>query len=101
VPRGGERLIAFVKEHASCPVIISGRGNNFVYVHKEADLQIAMDVIINAKTTKISACNALDKVLIDKNLPNKEGFIKELISKLQEFKVEVLGDDIISKNHHV
>ncbi|WP_111308238.1 glutamate-5-semialdehyde dehydrogenase [Confluentibacter sediminis] len=101
VPRGGERLIAFVKEHATCPVIISGRGNNFVYVHKEADLKIAMDVIINAKTTKISACNALDKVLIDKNLPNKESFVKELIAKLQEFKVEVLGDDIISKNYHV
>jgi glutamate-5-semialdehyde dehydrogenase len=97
VPRGGERLIDFVKEHATCPVIISGRGNNFVYVHKEADLQIAINVIINAKTTKISACNALDKVLIDKNLPNKEVFIKNLISKLKASKVEILGDEIISK----
>ncbi|WP_100609995.1 glutamate-5-semialdehyde dehydrogenase [Confluentibacter lentus] len=97
VPRGGEKLIAFVKEHATCPVIISGRGNNFVYVHKEADLQIAMDVIINAKTTKISACNALDKVLIDKNLPNKEAFVKDLISKLKAFKVAILGDEIMSE----
>ncbi|MFH4964517.1 glutamate-5-semialdehyde dehydrogenase [Gaetbulibacter sp. M235] len=97
VPRGGERLIAFVKEHATCPVIISGRGNNFVYVHKEADLDLALSVIINAKTTKISACNALDKVLIDTNLPNKESFIKALISKLKEFKVQILGDDSISK----
>ncbi len=97
VPRGGERLIAFVKEHASCPVIISGRGNNFVYVHKEADLDLALKVIINAKTAKISACNALDKVLIDKNLPNKEAFIKNLISKLKEFKVQILGDEAISK----
>lgn len=97
VPRGGERLIAFVKEHATCPVIISGRGNNFVYVHKEADLDLALSVIINAKTTKISACNALDKVLIDSNLPNKESFIKALISKLKEFKVQILGDDSISK----
>ena len=97
VPRGGERLIAFVKEHATCPVIISGRGNNFVYVHADADQQIALNVIINAKTAKISACNALDKVLIDKNLPNKDLFIKTLISKLKEFNVEVLGDEIISK----
>ncbi len=97
VPRGGEKLIAFVKEHSTCPVIISGRGNNFVYVNKEADQQIALDVIINAKTTKISACNALDKVLIDKNLPNKETFIKRLISKLKEFNVEILGDVAISK----
>ncbi len=97
VPRGGERLIAFVKEHATCPVIISGRGNNFVYVHAEADQQIALDVIINAKTAKISACNALDKVLIDKNLPNKDEFIKTLISKLKAFNIEILGDKIISK----
>lgn len=97
VPRGGERLIAFVKEHASCPVIISGRGNNFVYVHKEADLDIALSVIVNAKTAKISACNALDKVLIDENLPNKDAFIKTLISKLKAFNVEILGDKSISK----
>src|SRR5690606_11490530 len=37
VPRGGERLIAFVKEHATCPVLVSGRGNNFLYIDEEAD----------------------------------------------------------------
>ncbi|WP_298555979.1 glutamate-5-semialdehyde dehydrogenase [uncultured Algibacter sp.] len=98
VPRGGERLIAFVKQHATCPVIISGRGNNFVYVHKEADLDIAIDVIMNGKS-KISACNAVDKVLIDENLPNKDEFVKTLISKLKESKIEVLGDDIVSKDN--
>ena len=93
VPRGGERLIAFVKEHASCPVIISGRGNNFVYVHSEANLDIALDVIINGKS-KISACNAVDKVLIDKNLPNKETFIQNLISKLKASDIAILGDEV-------
>ena len=97
VPRGGEKLIAFVKQHATCPVIISGRGNNFVYVHKKADLQMALDIIINGKTAKISACNAVDKVLIDANLPNREHFIKELISKLKLFDVEILGDKALSK----
>lgn len=97
VPRGGERLIAFVKEHATCPIIISGRGNNFLYVHKEADLDMALEVIINAKTAKISACNALDKVLIDTNLPNKETFIKTLISKLKEFNIQILGDEALLK----
>ena len=92
VPRGGERLIAFVKEHATCPVIISGRGNNFVYVHSDANLDIALDVIINGKS-KISACNAVDKVLIDKNLPSKEAFIKNLISKLKNSNIEILGDE--------
>lgn len=98
VPRGGERLIAFVKQHATCPVIISGRGNNFVYVHKAADLDIAIDVIMNGKS-KISACNAVDKVLIDENLPNKDEFVKTLISKLKAFNIEVLGDKTISKDN--
>ena len=100
VPRGGEKLITFVKKHASCPVIISGRGNNFVFVHSEADLNIALAIIINGKS-KISACNAIDKVLIDKNLPNKNEFINTLIKKLNESKIQVLGDKIISKNHSV
>jgi len=96
VPRGGERLIAFVKQHATCPVIISGRGNNFVYVHKEADFDIALDVIMNGKS-KISACNAVDKVLIDENLPNKDAFIQRLISKLKASDIEILGDSATSK----
>ena len=100
VPRGGEKLIDFVKKHASCPVIISGRGNNFVFVHSEADLNIALAIIINGKS-KISACNAVDKVLIDENLPNKKEFINTLIKKLNESKIQVLGDKIISKNQSV
>jgi glutamate-5-semialdehyde dehydrogenase len=96
VPRGGEKLIAFVKQYATCPVIVSGRGNNFIYVDVEADLEIALKVILNAKNTKISACNAADKVLINSNLPNKVAFIKKLIGKLKEFNVEILGDGALS-----
>jgi glutamate-5-semialdehyde dehydrogenase len=97
VPRGGENLIAFVKKHATCPVIISGRGNNFVYVNKEADLKKALDIIINGKTSNISVCNALDKVLIDTNIENWEAFAKKLIQELQHRNVTVLGDENISK----
>jgi glutamate-5-semialdehyde dehydrogenase len=97
VPRGGENLIAFVKKHATCPVIISGRGNNFVYVNAEADLNQALAVIINGKTSNISVCNALDKVLIDTNLDNWEAFAKILIAELQQRNVTVLGDESISK----
>ena len=93
VPRGGEKLIAFVKQHATCPVIVSGRGNNFVYVDTEANQQMALDIIINAKTTKISACNALDKVLINTGLTNKEGFTKKLIAQLKKSNVTILGDN--------
>ncbi|PIF70656.1 glutamate-5-semialdehyde dehydrogenase [Flavobacterium sp. 2] len=92
VPRGGEKLIEFVKAHATCPVIVSGRGNNFVYVHEKADTDLALKVILNAKTAKISACNAVDKVLIDSKLPNFEGFAAMLIETLIEAKVEVIVD---------
>ncbi len=97
VPRGGEKLIAFVKENATCPVIVSGRGNNFVYVHHNADLDKALDIIVNAKTAKISACNALDKVLIDSNLPQLDAFIDKLINRLKAHNVEILADEIIAK----
>ncbi len=91
VPRGGEKLIAFVKQNAQCPVIVSGRGNNFIYVDQEADLDIALDIIVNGKD-KISACNAVDKILINSNLEGKETFAKNLIEKLLQAKIEIFGD---------
>ena len=96
VPRGGERLIAFVKQHATCPVIVSGRGNNFLFVDKEADLQMALDIIMNAKVTKISACNALDKVLIAADMPRKLEFIQHLTENLKKNKVQILTDSVFS-----
>ena len=96
VPRGGEQLIAFVKQHATCPVIVSGRGNNFVYVNQEADIQKATDIIINGKTSNISVCNALDKVLIDTNLDHWETFAQQIVNQLQEHNVTVLGDQKVA-----
>jgi glutamate-5-semialdehyde dehydrogenase len=96
VPRGGEQLIAFVKQHATCPVIVSGRGNNFVYVNKDADVQKAMNIIINGKTSNISVCNALDKVLIDTNMNNWKIFAKDIVAKLQQHNVTVLGDQKVA-----
>lgn len=95
VPRGGERLIQFVKEHAQCPVLVSGRGNNFLYIDEKADWASTLSVILNAKTDKISACNALDKILIDKNLPDFKQKVVELNNVLRDAGVEVLGDDAV------
>jgi glutamate-5-semialdehyde dehydrogenase len=95
VPRGGERLINFVKEHAKCAVLISGRGNNFIYIDENADWKKTVAVIINAKTDKISACNALDKILINKNIPNYEDKLKELQTVLKERNVTILVDNTI------
>ncbi|SDW58516.1 glutamate-5-semialdehyde dehydrogenase [Aequorivita viscosa] len=92
VPRGGERLIQFVKENATCAVLVSGRGNNFLYIAEDADWKKTLEVIINAKTDKISGCNALDKVLVDKKIPNYEAKLKELKEVLETAKVEVIVD---------
>ena len=97
VPRGGEKLIAFVKEHASCPVLVSGRGNNFAYIHPSANWEQAIPIIRNAKTQKISACNALDKVLLDKNLPDLKQRAEALIRVLEDDGVEVLLSEELSK----
>lgn len=98
VPRGGERLIAFVKEHAACAVLISGRGNNFLYVSPKADWNKAVKVIINAKTDKISGCNALDKVFIDENYPKLENRLNELYQTLGKLGVEILVDEKVHQH---
>ncbi|PKB43312.1 glutamate-5-semialdehyde dehydrogenase [Cellulophaga sp. RHA19] len=97
VPRGGERLIKFVKEHTSCAVLVSGRGNNFLYVAEDANWTKAINVIVNAKTDKISGCNALDKVLINKNITNYEAKIKELEQVLDQLNVSIITDNKTSK----
>ncbi|MGY8908536.1 MAG: glutamate-5-semialdehyde dehydrogenase [Flavobacteriales bacterium] len=93
VPRGGEHLINFVKDHAKCAVLVSGRGNNFLYIDKNVDWNKTLSVIINAKTDKISACNALDKILINKNIEHFETKLKELQSILKERNVTILVDN--------
>lgn len=93
VPRGGEKLIDFVNKTASCAVLVSGRGNNFLYIAPDANWETAKKVIINAKTDKISGCNALDKVLIDAHLPDFDSKVKELAELLEkEYQVDILAD---------
>ncbi|PSG88539.1 glutamate-5-semialdehyde dehydrogenase [Aurantibacter aestuarii] len=96
VPRGGERLIAFVKEHAICAVLVSGRGNNFLYVDTEADWTMSLEVIKNAKTDKISACNALDKILINESIDGFEDKLQELTTLLKSQNVTILGDKSVA-----
>jgi len=88
IPRGGEKLIAYVKSVAQCAVLVSGRGNNFCYVAETADLAMAKRIIVQSKVSKISACNALDKVLIDEKVA--ADFINEVKKELQEQQVEII-----------
>ncbi len=97
VPRGGEGLINYVKSHASCPMLVSGRGNNFMYIHDDADKEMAHKLIIQSKVQKISACNALDKVLINENLSDLEVFLSSLIKKFKAQDVEVLVTEEVNK----
>lgn len=95
VPRGGEKLISFVKEHAQCAVLVSGRGNNFAYIAPDADWDKVLPVVINAKTDKISACNALDKVLVDAATPGLPAKLKQLGDALQAKSMQLLADEAL------
>jgi len=92
VPRGGDRLITFVREHARCAVLVSGRGNNFLYADSSCDWEATKRIVVDAKTAKISACNALDKVLLDSNMPAIAERTRELVSLLEGEGVKVLLD---------
>jgi len=93
VPRGGEKLINFVKEHARCAVLVSGRGNNFAYIAADADWQQVLPIVINAKTDKISACNALDKVLVDGATPELPAKLQQLGNALRAKSVQLLAEE--------
>ena len=92
VPRGGEGLIAFVKKHAKCAVLISGRGNNFLFVDQYCDWEKSKKIILSSKIQKISACNALDKVLIHQGLPDRRNRLKDLQVILVDAGLEVVID---------
>ena len=91
IPRGGDVLIDFVVKHAKAPVIISGRGNNFMYIHDDADIDMAIALIINGKE-RISVCNALDKVLINRRIFESGKEMSLLIKKIKSKGIEVTGD---------
>lgn len=96
IPRGGETLIDFVLKNSKVPVIVSGRGNNFAYVDEAADFAMALRIILDGKQ-RLSVCNALDKVLIDRNIPDFETKLELLVKTLIDKNIEVFGDrEIIS-----
>lgn len=101
IPRGGEGLIHFVRENASVPVIVSGRGNNFLYIDEEADFDMAVQLVINGKQ-RISVCNAIDKVAISRHLPALQEKVNQLVMMLQEKEIEVWGNrEIVTLNNTI
>lgn len=94
IPRGGEALIDFVLKNSKAPVIVSGRGNNFLYIESEADFEMALAVALDGKS-RLSVCNALDKILIHENLYDFETKTHALIDALRGINIEVFGDERI------
>lgn len=94
IPRGGETLIDFVVKNSKVPVIVSGRGNNFAYIDAEADFETALEIVINGKS-RLSVCNALDKVLIDEKLPDLQENIDRIVNALHHESIEVFGDSSV------
>ncbi len=90
IPRGGAGLIRFVMENSSIPVIETGSGICHTYVDKEADLDKALPIIINAKTQRPSVCNAMETLLIHKEVD--KGWITKAMQILSGMGVEIRGD---------
>ncbi len=95
IPRGGEGLIRFVSENSSIPVIKHYKGVCHVYLDSEADLKIAQDVAINSKIQRPGVCNAMETLIINKNLP--KDFISNLLNEFVNNKVLIYGEDELSK----
>ena len=91
IPRGGAGLINSVIENSTIPVIQTGTGNCHIYVDRYADLNMALDIIINAKTQRLGVCNACESLVIDKDVANE--FIPVLYEELTANKVELRGDE--------
>ena len=90
IPRGGAGLIKNVVNNSTVPVIETGTGNCHVYVDESADLDMAVNIVYNAKTQRIGVCNACESLVVHRAIADK--FIPMVVDKLKEKNVEVRGD---------
>ncbi len=90
IPRGGKGLINFVRDHAKIPLIITGASVVHTYVDSSADLNMAKKIILNAKTRRVSICNALDVILLHKSI--YQNFLKLMAVDLARKNVEIRAD---------
>lgn len=98
IPRGGASLIQSTIEQATVPVLETGTGNCHVYVDKDADLEKALQIIVNAKTTRTSVCNACESVLLHRSL--SDAFVQDLVQALINKNVILHGDARVCELDH-
>jgi glutamate-5-semialdehyde dehydrogenase len=91
IPRGGEGLKAAIKEFATVPVMYAAAGNCHVYVHADADLEMARRIAVNAKVQRPGVCNSAETLLIDGAIAAR--FAPAALSDLAEAGVELVGDE--------
>lgn len=91
IPRGGAGLIKAVVENAKVPVIETGVGNCHVFVDESADIDMAANIIYNAKTSRPSVCNAIETILVHKNIAEKA--LPVIKARLDEKNVTIRGDE--------
>ncbi len=91
IPRGGEGLIRFVAEHARVPVIKHYKGVCHLYVDRAADLALALNLLIDGKTTRPGVCNALETMLVHRDIADV--FLPQAAQALRERGVELRGDE--------
>jgi glutamate-5-semialdehyde dehydrogenase len=91
IPRGGEGLKKALKDVATVPVIYAAAGNCHVYVHSDADLEMARRIVVNAKTQRPGVCNAAETLLVDAAVA--ADFLPAALADLGEAGVELVGDD--------
>ena len=93
IPRGGASLINSVVEESTVPVIETGVGNCHVYVDADADLDMALSILVNAKTQRPSVCNAAETVLVHRDVA--DAFVPRALAALREKGVTVHGDEAV------
>lgn len=96
IPRGSEGLINFVRQNSLVPVIETGAGVCHVYVEKDADLEKAVNIVVNAKVSRPSVCNAADAILVDEAIAPE--FLSLAVPKLAAYEVEIFADAPSYKN---
>jgi glutamate-5-semialdehyde dehydrogenase len=91
IPRGGEEFVRLVAERATVPVLKHDKGLCHVYVDGSADLDMAAAIAVNSKAQRVSVCNAMETLLVDRAVA--EAFLPRVAARLREARVEMRGDD--------